>query len=125
MGGKGQRKPLLWVGSSRKDLRGFPQEVKLVMGFALHVAQLGGKHPDSKPLRGFQGAGVLEVIEEHEGNAYRAVYTVRFQEAVYVLHAFQKKSKKGIATPKSDIHLVRERLRRAEQDYEQRIKSTP
>ena len=124
MEGHGQRKPLLWVGSSREDLRGFPQEVKLVMGFALHMAQIGGRHPDSKPLKGFKGASVLEVFEEHEGNAYRAVYTVRFREAVYVLHAFQKKSKKGIATPKSEINLVRERLRRAAQDHAKRIKST-
>lgn len=124
MQGKGQRKPLLWVGSAKEDLRGFPEEVRLVVGFALHIAQIGGKHPDSKPLKGFKGAGVLEIVEEHEGNAYRAVYTVRFRGAVYVLHAFQKKSKKAIATPKSDINLVKERLRRAEQDYEQRIQTS-
>jgi len=77
MQGKGQRKPLLWVGSAKDDLRGFPEEVRLVIGFALHIAQIGGKHPDSKPLKSFKGAGVLEVIEEHEGNAYRAVYTIQ------------------------------------------------
>lgn len=93
------------------------------MGFALHAAQTGGKHLDAKPLKGFKGAGVLEVVEQHDGNAYRAVYTVRFAHSVYVLHAFQKKSKKGIATPKSEIDLVKERLRRAEQDHEQRSKS--
>ena len=123
MEGKGHRKPLFWVGSSKEDLSAFPDEVKLVMGFALHLAQTGGKHVDAKPLRGFKGAGVLEVVEEYDGNAYRAVYTVRFAESVYVLHAFQKKSKKGIATPKSEIDLIKERLKRAEQDHEQRSKS--
>ena len=123
MESKRQRKPLFWVGSSKEDLSTFPDEVKLVMGFALHLAQSGGKHVDAKPLKGFKGAGVLEVVKEHDGNAYRAVYTVRFAESVYVLHAFQKKSKKGIATPKSEIDLIRERLKRAEQDHEQRSKS--
>lgn len=123
MESKRHRKPLFWVGSSKEDLSAFPDEVKLVMGFALHLAQTGGKHVDAKPLRGFKGAGVLEVVEEYDGNAYRAVYTVRFAESVYVLHAFQKKSKKGIATPKSEIDLIKERLKRAEQDHEQRSKS--
>ena len=123
MEGKGHRKPLFWVGSSKEDLSAFPVEVKHVMGFALHLAQTGGKHVDAKPLKGFKGAGVLEVVEGHDGNAYRAVYTVRFANSVYVLHAFQKKSKKGIATPKAEIDLVRERLKRAEQDHEQRSKS--
>jgi phage-related protein len=120
---KGHRKPLFWVGSSKEDLSEFPDEVKRMMGFALHLAQTGQKHVDSKPLKTFKGAGVLEVVQEHDGNAYRAVYTVRFADSVYVLHAFQKKSKKGIATPKSVIDLVKERLKRAEQDYEQRSKS--
>jgi phage-related protein len=117
------RKSLYWVGSSKEDLSAFPEEVKRVMGFALHVAQTGGKHLDAKPLKGFKGAGVLELVEEHEGNAFRAVYTVRFANSVYVLHAFQKKSRKGIATQKSEIDLVKERLKRAEQDHEQRSKS--
>ena len=120
---KRRRRPLYWVGSSKEDLSAFPDEVKRVMGFALHAAQTGGKHLDANPLKGFKGAGVLEVVEQHDGNAYRAVYTVRFAHSVYVLHAFQKKSKKGIATPKSEIDLVKERLRRAEQDHEQRSKS--
>lgn len=101
---------LIWVGSSLEDLRGFPDEVKDVMGYALHLAQCGEKHLDAKPLRGFGGAGVLEVIERHVGDTFRAVYSVKLQTAVYVLHAFQKKSSKGIATPKRDIELVRRRL---------------
>ena len=112
------RKPLFWVGSARKDLREFPEEIKDIVGHALHIAQVGGKHPDAKPLVGFGGAGVLEIVEDHSGNTYRAVYTVRFAEAVYVLHAFQKKSKRGIRTPEKEIELVRERLKRAEKDHE-------
>jgi phage-related protein len=122
MDGQRHRKPIYWVGSSRDDLKEFPDEVKRVMGFAFHLAQAGAKHVGAKPLKGFKGAGVLEVVEEHDGNAYRGVYTVRFAEVIYVLHAFQKKSKKRIATPKSDIDLVKEQLKRAEQDYEQRSK---
>jgi phage-related protein len=114
----GRRKPLFWVGSSLDDLRGFPDDVKRVMGFALHFAQIGGKHADSKPLKGFAGAGVLEVVEEHAGDTFRGVYTVRFAGAVYVLHAFQKKSKRGIKTPTREMDLVRERLKRAEEHYE-------
>lgn len=94
------RKPIVWVASS-------------LMGYALHVAQLGGKHPHSKPLKGFGGAGVLEVAEDRDGETYRAVSTVRLQERVYVLHAFQKKSRSGIATPKKDMHLVKRRLKEA------------
>ncbi|MBI5837893.1 MAG: type II toxin-antitoxin system RelE/ParE family toxin [Candidatus Eisenbacteria bacterium] len=111
------RKPLFWVGSSKNDLREFPGEVKDVMGHALHVAQTGAKHPDAKPLLGFGGAGVLEVVEDFAGGTYRAVYTVKFADAVYVLHAFQKKSKRGIKTPKKDTDLIRERLGRAEREY--------
>jgi phage-related protein len=117
MEAKGQRKPLFWLGSSRKDLRGFPEDVKDSMGHALDVAQLGGKHPDAKPLLGFGGAGVLEVVDDHEGDTYRAVYTVKFAGAVYVLHAFQKKSKRGIKTPAKDLELVKERLKRAGEHY--------
>jgi phage-related protein len=106
---------LIWVGSSLEDLRAFPDEVKRTMGYALHLAQMGGKHLDAKPLRGFGGAGVLEVVDNLAGNTYRAVYTVRFPTAVYVLHAFQKKARRGIATPKQDIELVRSRLRRAQE----------
>jgi phage-related protein len=118
MNSRALRKPLFWVGSSLKDLREFPDEVKDMVGHALHVAQLGGKHPSAKALSGFGAAGVLEVIEDFAGNSYRAVYTVRFGGAVYVLHAFQKKSKRGIRTPQRDIDLIKERLKRAEQEHE-------
>lgn len=106
----GQLKPLEWIGSSKKDLRALPDEVMDVFGYALHLAQAGGKHPQAKPLQGFGSAGVLEVVEDWRGNAYRAVYTVRFEERVFVLHVFQKKSKSGIATPKQDIDLIWKRL---------------
>ena len=111
------RKPLFWVGSSRKDLREFPEEVKDSIGYALDAAQWGGKHPDAKPLVGFGGAGVLEVVDDFAGDTYRAVYTVRFSDAVYVLHAFQKKSKRGSKTPQKELNLVKERLKRAEQEH--------
>jgi len=102
------------VGSTRSDLRRFPADVQRTMGFALHVAQAGEKHPDAKPLRGFGGAGVLEVVESYDGSAYRIVYTVRVGARIYALHAFQKKSKKGIATPATEIALVKQRLQEAE-----------
>ncbi len=111
----GESKPLFWVASSRRDLKAFPIEVRRTMGFALWQAQCGKKHADAKPLKGFGGAGVLEVVEDHEGNAYRAIYTVKLAGAVFVLHAFQKKSKKGMATPKQEIELVQRRLKIAEQ----------
>ena len=111
-------KPLFWIGSSRDDLRAFPREVRYVMAYALRLAELGDKHPDAKPLTGFGGANVLEVIEDYQGNTYRAVYTVRFADAVYVLHAFQKKSKRGIQTPKKEIQLIRARLQRAQEEYD-------
>ena len=98
-------KPLDWVGSSKRDFLGFPEPVKDEMGNALGVAQFGGKHPSAKPWKG-QGPGVFEVVEDHDGNTYRAIYTVRFGEGVYVLHAFQKKSPKGIATAQVDVHLI-------------------
>ncbi|MFO0900764.1 MAG: type II toxin-antitoxin system RelE/ParE family toxin [Pirellulales bacterium] len=110
-------KPLVWVGSSLRDLRRFPKAVRTVFGQALFDAQRGDKHPDAKPLRGFRGAGVLEVVESDEGNAFRAVYTVRFAELVYVLHAFQKKSKSGIKTPVEDMAKIRNRLKDAEAHY--------
>src|SRR5712692_74838 len=114
-------KPLIWVGSSLEALRSFPDDVKRTMGFAIYLAQMGSKHPDAKPLRGFGGAGVLEVVDDFAGDTYRAVYTVRFPTAVYVLHAFQKKARRGIATPKQDIELIRARLRRA-QEHDKRQK---
>jgi phage-related protein len=98
-------------------LRAFPVEVKDSIGFAPYVAQQGGKHVDAKPLRGFGGASVLEIVEDHRGDTYRAVYTVRLAGRVYVLHAFQKKSKTGIVTPKAEISLIRSRLTRAEQEH--------
>ena len=115
-------KPVLWVGSSQDDLRGFPVPVRKDIGLALYYAQMGDKHASAKPLKGFGGSGVLEVVENHDGDTYRAVYTVRFHDAVYVLHAFKKKSKRGIATPKQDIELIKERLRRAEDDYKHKAK---
>jgi phage-related protein len=103
-------KPLIWVGSSRKD---FPDPVKDGMGYALYVAQLGGKHDDAKPLKGFGGAGVVEIVSAFHGDAFRTMYTVQLAGAVYVLHAFQKKSKTGRATPQSEMELVRQRLAQA------------
>lgn len=108
-----QPKPLEWIGSSKKDLQALPDEVMDVFGYALFLAQTGGKHDQAKPLKGFGSAGVLEVVEDWQGNTYRAVYTVRFAERVFVLHVFQKKSKSGIATPKPDMNLIRERLKTA------------
>ena len=112
-------KPLDWVGSSKKDFLGFPERVKDEMGNALGLAQFGGKHPSAKPWKG-QGSGVFEVVEDHDGDTYRAVYTVRFKEVVYVLHAFQKKSPKGIRTAQVDVDRVERRLKVAQQDYEVR-----
>ena len=110
-------KPLFWIGSSWSDLKDCPDEVQDFIGYALHWAQRGGKSPDAKPLQGFGGAGVLEIVDDFDGNTYRAMYTVRFAGAVYALHVFQKKSRKGIATPKQDIELVKARLKRAEGHY--------
>ncbi len=113
-----QPKPVRWVGSSKEDLGAFPEEVRRRVGGALWDAQLGFKAPYAKPLKGFGGAGVLEVADDYDGDTYRAVYTVRFAGAVYVLHAFQKKSKSGIATPKREMDLIEQRLKRAREDYE-------
>jgi phage-related protein len=107
-------KPLQWVGSTKKDLLAMPDDVQDVFGFALHLAQAGKKHDQAKPLKGFGGAGVLEVVEDHMGDTFRAVYTVKLANAVYVLHCFQKKSTRGIETPKPDIDLIRERLKAAQ-----------
>lgn len=115
-------KPLHWVGSSKRDFLAFPGPVQGDMGYALGLAQFGGKHPRAKPWKG-EGPGVFEVVESHDGDAYRAIYTVRFEGAVYVLHAFQKKSPSGIRTATGDVELVRERLRRARQDHEEDRKS--
>ena len=107
-------KPLCWVASSKKDLMAMPEEVQDTFGYALHLAQVGQKHPDTKPLKGFGSAGVLEVVEDCQGDAYRAVYTVRYAKAVYVVHCFQKKSTQGIATPKPDMELIKARLKAIE-----------
>jgi phage-related protein len=107
-------RPLVWLGSTKKDLLGLPDEVVDTFGYALHLAQTGRKHDQAKPLHGFRSAGVIEVVEDWRGNAYRAVYTVRFAAAVFVLHVFQKKSHSGVATPKQDMELIKERLQVAE-----------
>jgi|SRR5579863_1609081 len=113
-------KPVIWIGSSRKDLGAFPDPAKNRMGYALFLAQQGGKHIDAKPLKGFGGAGVVEIISDHRGDTFRAVYTVRMAGAVYVLHAFQKKSKTGRETPKAEIELISKRLREAERIAKER-----
>jgi len=105
---------LIWIGSSRKDMRAIPPTVRRAFGVSLYAVQVGETPPAAKPLKGFGGSGVLELIEDHRGDTYRAVYTVRFVDRVYVLHVFQKKSKRGIATPRADIELIRARLRQAE-----------
>ena len=107
-------KPLVWVGSSKRDLKAFPRAVQRDLGQALEIAQFGRTPIQAKPLKGFKGAGVLELVEDHDGDTYRAVYTVKLADRVYVLHAFQKKAKKGIKTPKHVTDLVRTRLREAE-----------
>lgn len=112
-------RPVAWVGSAKSDFLAFPASVVDEMGNALGVAQFGGKHPSAKPWKG-QGAGVFEIVEDFEGDTYRAVYTVRFQKVIYVLHAFQKKSPKGIKTARGDIELVEQRLKAARKDYEAR-----
>jgi phage-related protein len=108
-------KPLRWVGGSKRDLLSLPGPVVDLFGFALYLAQDGKKHEQAKPLQGFGSAGVLEVVEDRDRSTYRAVYTVQFESAVFVLHVFQKKSKRGAVTPKADIDLIRERLKVAEQ----------
>ena len=108
-------KPMVWLASTKRDLMALPVEVIDTFGYALYLAQTGKKHEQAKPLRGFGSAGVLEIVEDWRGNAYRAVYTVRFAAAVFALHVFQKKAKSGIATPKQDMELIRERLKAAEQ----------
>jgi len=115
-------KPIRWIGSSLEDLRAFPPEARRAVGYALYFAQMGDKHPSAKPLKGFGGAGVLEIVEDYDGNTFRVVYTLKFSEAVYVLHAFQKKSKKGVRTPKREMDLVGERLKRARENHDAKQK---
>ncbi len=114
--------PIDWIGSSKKDLMNFPSEVKSEIGQALGVAQLGGKHPKAKPLKGF-GSGVLEIVDDFDGDTYRAVYTVRFSDVIYVLHCFQKKSPKGIKTAKPDVALMKARLKVAQGEHAKRTKA--
>ncbi|AWK14732.1 type II toxin-antitoxin system RelE/ParE family toxin [Candidatus Fukatsuia symbiotica] len=111
-------KSLVWIGSSKKDLLELPQDIVKSVGYTLHFAQKGLTPPNVKPLSGFHGAGVLEVVENYDGNTYRAICTVKFASVVFVLHCFQKKSKKGIATPRADLDLIRTRLNTAQQIYE-------
>src|SRR5437899_12397336 len=106
------QKPLFWTGSSKDDLLTFPEAVIDEIGTALSVAQFGGTHPNAKPWRG-QGPGVFEIVEDHRGDTYRAVYTVRFEDIIYVLHAFQKKSPSGIRTSRRDVELIARRLSEA------------
>ncbi len=113
-----KRKPLMWITSSYKDLKKFPKAVQDAMGYGLLDAQEGEKHKSAKPLLGFGGADVLEIVNEDSSGTYRTVYTVRFKEAVFVLHAFQKKSKQGIKTPQEDIELVKQRLKLAQELYQ-------
>ena len=116
-------RPLDWVGSSKRDFLTFPEAAQDALGNALGLAQFGGKHPSAKPWKG-EGPGIFELVENHDGNTYRAVYTVRFREVIYVLHAFQKKSPSGIRTARIDVHLIARRLRLAQQDYEARYAKT-
>jgi phage-related protein len=114
MSGESRVRELYWVGSSKRDLMKLPGIVVDVFGYALYLAQIGRKHERTKPLRGFGSAGVLEIVEDFDGDTYRAVYTVRFRERIFVLHVFQKKSKRGIGTPQEETKVIRERLKMAE-----------
>lgn len=111
------QKPLYWIASTKRDLKKFPRDVMRVMGQGLDDAQWGGRHPDAKPFKGFKGAGVLEIVDDHAGDTYRALYTVRFAGVVYALHAFQKKAKKRIKTPKHEVDLIKRRYKVAAQHY--------
>lgn len=117
-------KELVWVGSSRRDLKELPKEVRRELGIALYFAQRGEKHPSAKPMRGGALAGAIEIVEDHDGNTYRAVYTVKFGDVVYVLHAFQKKSTRGIRTPQKEIDLIAGRLQTARRLHAARLKAT-
>lgn len=117
-----EERKLEYISSSKKDLEKLPIEVKEVFIHGLELALIGEKHPDAEPLKGFGDASVLEIRERHKGDAYRAMYTVRFKKAVYVLHVFKKKSKTGIGTPKQDIELIRTRLKAAEVHYKENFK---
>jgi phage-related protein len=118
---KGEKlKPVRWTGASLRDVQSFPAPVRLEIGRALYAAQKGETDPAAKPLAGFGGRGVLEIVTNHRGDTWRSVYTVRLPDAIYMLHAFPKKSKRGVATPKKELDLIRQRLSDAERDYKQR-----
>lgn len=119
MQGAPKLRRLFWVGNSKQSLLALPPEVVDVFGYALYLAQLGRKHGQAKPLKGFGSAAVLEIVEDWEGGTYRAIYTVRFARGIFVLHVFQKKSKRGISTPKAELDLIRQRLRVAEKMSEE------
>jgi phage-related protein len=116
----GRLKAVRWVGSSLVDLRSFPAEVQREVGYAIYAAQKGERDPASRPMKGFSGANVLEIVAPFDGDTFRAIYTVRLKDVIYVLHAFQKKSKTGRATPKREIELIHRRLAVAERDHEER-----
>jgi phage-related protein len=116
-------KELAWIGSSKKDLKNFPLSIRKEMGYALYDAQRGGKHKDAYPLKGFEGASVLEIVKNDGQGTYRTMYSVQFEEIVYVVHAFQKKSKKGIKTPKHEMDLVKQRLQLAKVHYKEWLRS--
>ena len=124
MGNVAVPKQTIWMGGSLDALRHFPDPVRHIIGYALYLAQTGGKHRDAKPLKGLGGPGILEMVDDYDGDTYRAVYTVRFRETVYVLHVFQKKSKKGIATTKHDLDIIKERLKAAAGHYAARKERT-
>ncbi len=112
-------RPVRWMGATQETLRSFPKSARSRIGRSLYAAQTGGKLIYAKPLKGFGGASVLEIVGEFDGIAYRAAYTIRFETAVYILHVFEKKSKKGISTPKRDIEIIWQRLQQALREYEQ------
>ncbi len=122
--GKRTEKSLFWIGSSKDDLKGFPEDIKDAMGYSLDVAQNGGKADNAKPLSSVvKGGRIFEIFDDYKGDTYRAVYTVKFEKALYVLHAFKKKSTKGISTPKPDIEQIKARYKRAEEHYKTNFSS--
>lgn len=116
----GVERPVVWLGSCRGDLRSFPRAVRREIGAALYAAQQGETDPAAKPLKGFGGASVLEIISDYRGDTWRAVYTIRFRDAVYVLHVFQKKSKRGVATPKQEMEVIKRRLAEVDRLHQER-----
>ena len=106
-------KPIVWVGTALKDLKAFPRDVQREVGYALYLAEIGEKHHKTRPLKGL--SGVMEIISDYQTDTYRTVYAIKLGDHIYVLHAFQKKSKRGIATPKQQMEIIRQRLRLAQQ----------